>query len=506
MDHNPRSLSELLNTELRRINASKLNKLSSIIGNNWKKLLEALTKPINVESSASKPRSYHLNFTLDAINLIEQQLLCGQSPALALLNHWSITGRRRPTIGILLRYLHLCNLRWAEDFVCKNILDIKSIEQLLPQPIEYKPSSTQEDPIIVVIEDQFEFDNLTEIIDNLNFDCTRYSFEAIYRSTNRFCHKPYDAIRQEGGKVGEGRFSSVYKAKTTPLDDNAQESTVAVKLLKSECNKKYLINEINLIAKVKHENILPLLGISLGSKDDTSRYNYICLIYPYMQNGSLLDCLSTGLVTRPAKKYLSWLERISITIKIARGITYLHSIPDGSIIHRDIKTANILIDSDVQPKLGDFTLVRQLDVSKNLADSSIGTTQFSQNIIGTSVYMPPEAFRGDISIKFDSFSFGIVILELLTGLKPFNEDEDTDLFTYITEKLSDISDCDFGNDESREVKAKDDFLMEVLDKKAGEWDFEKSKTLFQVALNSTESRRKDRPDVSSILPILESII
>jgi interleukin-1 receptor-associated kinase 4 len=213
-----------------------------------------------------------------------------------------------------------------------------------------------------------------------------------------------------------------------------------------------------------------------------------------------MDCLNFGIRCSNGQR-ISWKQRLDISLKVGRGISYLHNFYEGVIIHRDIKTANILIDQNLIPKLGDFTLVRQLDSFKQ------GETQYSQNIIGTSVYMPPEAFRGDISTKFDIFSFGIVILELLTGLKPFDDDMNEDLLTYISDKLSDIEDKfeQTDNDIEPTHESRYKFLFGILDRSAGNWDLDKARSMFDLALKATEVRKKERPDISHVLETIQDV-
>lgn len=488
----------LLNTELRHIEASKLNKLSVIIdeSRDCSKLLDALTRSNRLLGQDS---NQSLRLTSGAISLIKQQIYCGKSPTLALLNHWAITGRRRPTVVTLLNRLRECNLKRAEDYVCQAVLGLVPTDS--PRPSISLRIDRQKPRFDV--EDCYRFDDLTEVVENLHPDCSKYSFELIYESTNGFCHKPFDLKTMSGSKVGEGRFSSVFRAKThleRETGDHQSESRVfAAKLLKSECNMKLLSNEVDLTLKVKHPNVLKFFGVAIGCQENDERPHFICLIYELMLNGSLLSCLNEGVPTENMR-FLSWRERVGMAVKIARGISYLHSSLADPIIHRDIKTANIFIDHDLEPKIGDFTLVRQL-VSNE--------TQFSQNIIGTSVYMPPEAFRGDISTKFDTFSFGIVLLELLTGLKPFQEDASEDLFTYITGRLSDIEENLSESNEASEASiedARDEFLNEILDRRAGDWSFYCSKKLFYLALKATETRKKDRPELVSILSDMDPLI
>lgn len=497
----------MLNLELRFLEASKLTRLSNIIDHEnqgWRKLLDELTRDTAMPFEGCRPLP-KLNLTLDSINLIEQQTQCNKSPSLALINYWSITGRRRPTVKYLLGYLHLCNLKWAEDFVCKSVLELDSIEQVLTlrkpivslAPQKTIASAKRWKPI----DQQFKFsgslvDELVSQLDNID----QFSFDEIYTSTNGFCDKPFNVDDQTGTRIGEGRFSSVYRAKSTiETKPELESQVIAIKLLKSEFDMNYLANELKLMRNIKHEHILELLGISLGKDNENSTgYQYICLVYPHMQNGSLLDCLSLGV---PTKKWqhLSWTKRISIAIKAARGINHLHSMASGPIVHRDIKTANILIDQNIEPKVGDFTLVYQL---KDRLDTA---TQTYHPVIGTSVYMAPEAFRGLISTKSDAFSFGIVLLELLTGMKPFDDNLDEDLFSFVTEKLTDIEDELDPNEPEKLERKRDLFLSTILDKKAGSWDLASAKLVFKLALQATESRKKDRLEVVNILTALESI-
>ncbi|CAG2066561.1 unnamed protein product, partial [Timema podura] len=113
---------------------------------------------------------------------------------------------------------------------------------------------------------------------------------------------------------------------------------------------------------------------------------------------------------------LPWQLRLQIALGTSRGILHLHTAYEKPLIHRDIKSANILLDQDLQPKLGDFGLVRLGSSGQQSQSVAMTTTVF-----GTSAYMAPEAFRGDVSVKLDTFSFGVVLLELLTGLPPYDE-------------------------------------------------------------------------------------
>lgn len=482
----------LLHRELRHVEASKLNKLSAILDQDmsWKILLHELTRPTQDNTGTSDSSIWNL----DAINLIEQQIYSGKSSSWELLNFWAITGRRRPTIQSLIIYLRKCNLKRAEEYAIQSILGVtppvnaQSIN--VPIPITQITPSDE-----YGIADAYRFDNLDELLKDVGKEFLRYSFKSFYDSTNRFCHKPYNPKDQSGTKIGEGRFSSVFRAKTHL---EGQHQVVAVKLLKSDCQMNYIANEIKLMMKVKNENILELLGVAMDKSARDKSLSHICLIYQYMDNGSLLDCLSLGLPTKNMT-FLTWVNRINIAFKVASGITYLHSYYEDPIVHRDIKTANILLNENLDPKIGDFTLIRQIE---NLP---VGETQYSQNVIGTSVYMSPEAFRGDVSKKLDVFSYGIVLFELLTGLRPFDDESNEDLLTFITGKLSDIEE-EFSEEPSVPISdRKDSLLRELLDKKAGNWEFSSARTLFELAVQCSETNKKKRPEMESILPDLEPL-
>lgn len=477
-----------LQQELRHIKASKLTLLSNIIDQS-----KSYTDLLNFMSTGQFPS---LCITLESAHLIKRQ----PSPTLALLNHWAITGRRRPTVLDLIELLRTCDLKRAEAFVWREILN----QEPPTQTTAYSGKLENDRPRESLIDIEFTFEDLTSVVSSISDGCLRYSFDSIYKSTNKFCHKPLDYSADSGFKIGDGRFSSVFLAQAVPEKTNEVEQQmiqlVAAKLLKSECNVNYLVNEINLAKKIRHENILELLGVSIGYEDENLP-RYICLIYPYMQNGSLFECLNHGARCNKGEK-IPWQKRLDIAKKVAQGIEYLHTFHEGVIIHRDIKTANILIDENLSPKLGDFTLVRQLDSLKQ------GETEYSQNVIGTSVYMPPEAFRGDISTKFDVFSFGIVLLELLTGLKPFNDSAGEDLLTYISEKLSDLEEefAGMSVSDNSELRPSYKFLKSALDSSAGDWSIDKASVIFDQALRATEVRKKARPDISEILTIIKNTV
>jgi serine/threonine protein kinase len=159
--------------------------------------------------------------------------------------------------------------------------------------------------------------------------------------------------------------------------------------------------EVEVLSQVHHVNIVQLMG---WSKDGMAP----CLVYAFMEGGSLQDrlaCRGSG-----ALLPLTANERILVLSDVARGLAYLHS--EVRVIHRDVKSANVLLDRGCQGRIGDF------GISKSLNDNNAGITSthmHTEHVMGTQVYMAPEYKNGELSTKVDAFAFGLVVLETLTG-------------------------------------------------------------------------------------------
>ncbi|XP_065877249.1 G-type lectin S-receptor-like serine/threonine-protein kinase At1g11410 isoform X1 [Euphorbia lathyris] len=196
-------------------------------------------------------------------------------------------------------------------------------------------------------------------------------------------------------ELGQGGFGIVYKGKLV----DGQE--VAVKRLSKNSGQgiEEFKNEVMLIAKLQHKNLVKLLGCCVDGGEQM-------LIYEYLPN----KALDSFLFDQTRRSFLDWRKRFAIITGIARGILYLHQDSRLTIIHRDLKCSNILLDANMNPKVSDFGMARIFRIDQ--------IQEKTKRVVGTYGYMSPEyAIFGKFSVKSDVFSFGVILLEIVSAKK-----------------------------------------------------------------------------------------
>lgn len=267
-------------------------------------------------------------------------------------------------------------------------------------------------------------------------------------------------------KIGEGGFGSVYKGK---LKDG---TLLAVKVLSTESRQgvREFLTELTVISDIKHENLVRLYGCCVEG------INRI-LVYPYMENNSLAQTL---LGRNPDNLEFNWQTRVNLCMGVARGLSFLHEEIKPPIIHRDIKASNILLDKDLTPKISDFGLAKLLPPN---------ATHVSTRVAGTIGYLAPEyAIRGQVTRKSDIYSFGVLLLEIVSGRCNTNtrlpyEDQFLLERTWTLYEQGDLG------------KIVDAFLGDDL-------DIQEATRFLKVALLCTQDATKLRPSMSTVLKLL----
>lgn len=269
-------------------------------------------------------------------------------------------------------------------------------------------------------------------------------------------------------KIGEGGFGSVYKGL---LSDG---TIIAVKQLssKSKQGTREFVNEIGMISALQHPNLVKLYGCCVEG-------NHLMLIYEYMDN----NCVSRALFGKDSatKLKLDWPTRRNICLGISRGLAYLHEESRVKIVHRDIKTSNVLLDKDLNAKISDFGLAKLNEDDK---------THISTRIAGTIGYMAPEyAMRGYLTSKADVYSFGVVSLEIVSGKSNTNYRPKED-FVYLLDWAY--------------VLQERGSLLELVDPELGSaYLSEEAMVLLNVALLCTNAAPTLRPTMSQVVSMLE---
>eukprot|EP00253_Pinus_taeda_P013193 PITA_13193 len=266
-------------------------------------------------------------------------------------------------------------------------------------------------------------------------------------------------------KLGDGGFGSVYKG---VLPDGR---VVAVKRLymgTRHADAEFL-NEANLISRVQHRNLVKLLGCSVEGSERI-------LVYEYLPNSSL----DKFLFDATKRHLLDWKERYEIIVGTARGLAYLHEESHIRIIHRDIKAGNILLDDKHKPKIADFGLARFFAEDQS---------HVSTRVAGTLGYMAPEyALRGQLTEKADVFSFGVLLLEIISGRKNQSSDEDMEFLIEGTWRLYTT-----------------DRALEIMDPTLeGSYSSEEGIRVIRIGLLCTQAAAALRPSMFRVVAMLTS--
>ncbi|ERM96558.1 hypothetical protein AMTRI_Chr09g36670 [Amborella trichopoda] len=225
---------------------------------------------------------------------------------------------------------------------------------------------------------------------NKDYPWEFFTLKQLLQATNNF---------HNDNKLGEGGFGSVYWGRTS------DGSEIAVKRLKSMTAKAEMefAVEVEILGRVRHKNLLGLLGFYAGGEERL-------IVYDYMPNHSLITHLHGP---KGAEALLDWPRRMNIAIGSAEGLAYLHHEANPHIIHRDIKASNVLLDSDFQPKVADFGFAKLIPE---------GVSHLTTRVKGTLGYLAPEyAMLGKVSESCDVYSFGILLLEIISGRKPIEK-------------------------------------------------------------------------------------
>ena len=517
--------------ELRKIPPTSRKELCDILSldDQWKVVMAHV--PMSVDNPTNK-------YTTGDVNMIEQHSKqTGKQGMDILLEEWGTSGTVRPTVLDLFLLCNNLELFRAADFIQQELLgdlptgvvrttkDVsikdtvsagEGVEKgAIPQKDNFKDKKEKEGltngyvnipaqtvtpetkPIVdfklgmemntdelnkqlesLLIESQEQTSptddrSFIEDISLIQSPLPQFAFMFLQTITNHFSEIPYS---KGGNKLGAGAFGSVYYGKLSGqlgLDNPA----IAVKRISRDLVKveEQFNNEVEMMGLVSHQNLLTLLAYSCDGED-------LCLLYPFMENGSVEERLAMKV---EGKRALTPMQRLKIAHGSAEGLRYLHNASHTKpLVHRDIKTANILLDSNNDPKIGDFGLVR---LGGGAEEEGRTSTIMTQTVVGTSAYMAPEAVRGEVTVKLDVFSFGVVILELLTGLPAMDQNRETrDIVGYLEEIL----------EEEEEIE-------DHLDKKFSLMDWRQvSPKQFYLIATECLKKKKDRPYMDKVCELI----
>ncbi|XP_052201119.1 G-type lectin S-receptor-like serine/threonine-protein kinase SD1-1 isoform X2 [Diospyros lotus] len=292
-----------------------------------------------------------------------------------------------------------------------------------------------------------------------NIELPYFDLDTIFAATDKL---------SLGNKIGEGGFGPVYKGELL----NGQE--IAVKRLSQSSGQgiQEFKNEVCLIAKLQHRNLVKLLGCCIQGEERL-------LIYEFLPNKSL----DNFIFDQTRKKLLPWIKRFNIIVGIARGLLYLHEDSRLRIIHRDLKASNVLLDNEMYPKISDFGIARIFGGEQ--------TEDKTKRVMGTYGYMSPEyAMSGHFSVKSDVFSFGVLVLEIISGKKNwgfYHPEHDLNLIGHAWRLWNNQTPLELMDKELNETFSEDEVVRCI-----------------QVGLLCVQQRTEDRPTMSAVVFMLSN--
>ncbi|KAM2487312.1 hypothetical protein ACFX1W_039261 [Malus domestica] len=271
---------------------------------------------------------------------------------------------------------------------------------------------------------------------------------------------------EEEDVVGSGGFGTVYRM---VMNDCGTFAVKRIDRSREGCDQVFE-RELEILGSIKHINLVNLRGYC---RLPVSKL----LIYDYLAMGSLDDFLhEQGMEERP----LNWNARLKIALGSARGIAYLHHDCSPKIVHRDIKSSNILLNENLDPHVSDFGL------AKLLVDEDAHVTTV---VAGTFGYLAPEYLQsGRATQKSDVYSFGVLLLELVTGKRPTDP-------TFVKRGLNVVG--------WMNTQLKENRLHEVVDKRCKDADAETVEAILEIAARCTDANPDDRPSMNQVLQLLE---
>ncbi|KFK28716.1 hypothetical protein AALP_AA7G037600 [Arabis alpina] len=287
--------------------------------------------------------------------------------------------------------------------------------------------------------------------------------EAVIMATQNF---------SDSNKLGEGGFGIVYKGKLLEGEE------IAVKRLSKtsvQGNNEFM-NEVKLIARLQHINLVRLLSCCVEADEKI-------LIYEYLENLSL----DSYLFDKSRSCKLNWQMRFDIANGIARGLLYLHQDSRCRIIHRDLKASNVLLDKDMTPKISDFGMARIFERDE--------TEAITRKVVGTYGYMSPEyVMDGIYSMKSDVFSFGVLLLEIISGRRNrgfYNSNQDHNLLSFVWRNWN-------------EEKGLEIIAPIIIDSSSSAFGRQEILRCIQIGLLCVQERSEDRPTMSTVMVMLGS--